>query len=224
MLEPLAAELGARALAVDLSEPAEVDRLVAECRRGRHPRRERRAAGRGTLEIFTVEEIDRALDVNLRAPIVLAHALLPAMLARRRGQLVFISSIAGKAAVPGDPRSTTPSKFGLRGFAAALRADLHGTGVGVSRVFPGFIRDAGMYVDAGVELPPGVGTRRPEDVARGVVARSSATAPRSTSRRCRLRLGRRVRDEHARPRRRRRSQARADEIARTMVKNLGDKR
>ena len=46
---------------------------------------------------------------------------------------------------------------------------MHGSGVGVSAVFPGFISDAGMFADAGVELPPGVGTRTPEDVARAVV-------------------------------------------------------
>ena len=57
----------------------------------------------------------------------------------------------------------------MRGFALGLRADLHASGVGVSTVFPGFIRDAGMFADAGVKLPPGVGTRAPEDVARAVV-------------------------------------------------------
>jgi short-subunit dehydrogenase len=36
-------------------------------------------------------------------------------------------------------------------------------------VFPGFIRDAGMFADSEVKLPPGVGTRAPEDVARAVV-------------------------------------------------------
>jgi short-subunit dehydrogenase len=50
-----------------------------------------------------------------------------------------------------------------------MRAELHGTGVGVSAVFPGFIRDAGMFADAGVKLPRGVGTRSPEDVAKAVV-------------------------------------------------------
>ena len=172
VLEPLAAELGARAIAADLSVRG----------RGRAPARRRPARSTswwrtprcrppGGWRPSRVEEIDRALDVNLRAPIVLAHALLPAMLERRRGQLVFISSLAGKAAAPGDPLYNA-TKFGLRGFAAALRADLHGSGVGVSGVFPGFIRDAGMFADAGVELPPGVGTRTPEDVA----ARASSTA------------------------------------------------
>ena len=42
--------------------------------------------------------------------------------------------------------------------------------MGVSAVLPGFIRDAGMFADAGVELPSGVGTRTPEDVAGAVVS------------------------------------------------------
>jgi short-subunit dehydrogenase len=42
--------------------------------------------------------------------------------------------------------------------------------VGVSVVLPGFIRDAGMFADSGAPLPPGVGTRSPEDVARAVVS------------------------------------------------------
>ncbi len=169
VLEPLAAELGARALAVDLSDRAEVERLLERGRRGRHPRRQRGAARlRARSRASRVEQIDRALDVNLRAPIVLAHALLPAMLERGRGHLLFMSSLAGKAATPGTSLYNA-TKFGLRGFASALRADLHGSGVGVSAVFPGFIRDAGMFADAGVKLPPGVGTRQPEDVARAVV-------------------------------------------------------
>ncbi len=69
-----------------------------------------------------------------------------------------------------DPRCTTRRKYGLRGFAAALRPELHNSGVGVSAVFPGFIRDAGMFADSGAKLPPGVGTRSPEDVAKAVVS------------------------------------------------------
>ena len=77
VLEPLAAELGARALAVDLSDSRRGRSSADGGRRRRHPRRQRRAAGSGRLETFTIEEIDRALDVNLRAPIALAHALAP---------------------------------------------------------------------------------------------------------------------------------------------------
>jgi len=170
VLEPLATELdGARTLAVDLSDAAaleslavsvgEVDILIANAG----------LPGAGRLESFTIEEIDRALDVNLRAPIVLAHALAPAMVKRGRGHLLFMSSLAGKTATPGTAIYNA-TKFGLRGFAAALRADLRAHGVGVSTVFPGFIRDAGMFAETGVKLPPGVGTSSPEDVARAVVS------------------------------------------------------
>jgi len=168
VLEPLAAELGARALVVDLSDHAEVDRLVQAAGAVDVLLANAALPAAGRLESFTQAEVDRTLDVNLRAPVTLAHALLPAMLARRRGHLVFISSISGKTAVPGNPLYHA-TKYGLRGFAAALRTDLHGSGVGVSCIFPGFIRDAGIFAESGVKLPPGVGTRSPEDVARAVV-------------------------------------------------------
>jgi short-subunit dehydrogenase len=168
LLEPLAAELDARPLAVDLCEPAEIDRLVRESGEVDILVANAALPASGTLDSFTVEEIDRALDVNLRAPIVLAHELVPGMLERRRGHLLFMSSLSGKAATLGAALYNA-SKFGLRGFTAALRADLRDTGVGVSGVFPGFIRDAGMFAESGVSLPPGIGTRSPEDVARAVV-------------------------------------------------------
>jgi uncharacterized protein len=168
VLEPLATELGARSLVVDLADRAAVDALAGEASETDILLANAALPATGTLDSFTVEEIDRALDVNLRAPIVLARALTPRMVERGSGQLVFISSLSGKAATPRTAMYNT-SKFGLRGLSSALRADLHGTGVGVSAIFPGFIRDAGMFADAGVKLPPGIGTKTPEDVARAVV-------------------------------------------------------
>jgi len=167
-LDALAAELGARALAVDLSDRVQVDRLIDDAGAVDLLIANAALPGSGRIETFSVEELDRALEVNLRAPIVLAHALLPAMLARRNGHLLFMSSLSGKSATTGSAVYSA-TKFGLRGFAAGLRADLHASGVGVSTVFPGFIRDAGMFANSGVRLPPGVGTRSPEDVARAVV-------------------------------------------------------
>ena len=80
-----------------------------------------------------------------------AHALLPAMLQRARGHLLFMSSIAGKTTVPGNPLYHA-TKFGLRGFAGGLRADLHGSGVGVSCIFPGFIRLSGSSARLSVRM------------------------------------------------------------------------
>ncbi len=168
VLEPLAAELGGRALAVDLSDRAEVARLVAEAGDVDILVANAALPASGTLDSFSIEEVDRALEVNLRAPVILAHELAPAMVARGSGQLVFISSLSGKATTPG-ASVYCASKFGLRGFAGGLRTDLRPTGVGVSAIFPGFISEAGMFAEANVELPKGVGTSTPEQVAEAVV-------------------------------------------------------
>jgi short-subunit dehydrogenase len=168
VLEPLAAELGAAAFAVDLNTTAHVEHLVKEAGEVDILVANAGIPAAGRLETFTLKQVNRTLDVNLRAPVVLAHVLLPGMLDRGHGHLVFMSSIAGKTTVPGAPLYHT-TKFGLRGLAAGLRADLHGSGVGVSCIFPGFIRDAGIFADSGAKLPPGAGTRSPEDVARRVV-------------------------------------------------------
>jgi uncharacterized protein len=168
VLDPLAQELSARTLLIDLAVSTEVERLVGEAGEVDILVANAALPASGPLESFSVEEIDRALNVNLRAPIILAHGLLPQMVARGGGHLVFMSSLAGKAATAGSSLYNA-SKFGLRGFAAAVRADLRDSNVGVSAVFPGFIRDAGMFADAGATLPPGIGTRTPEDVAAAVI-------------------------------------------------------
>lgn len=168
VLGPLATELDARAIAVDLADSGEVRRLIDEAGAVDILIANAALPASGPLESYSVEQIDRSLDVNLRAPIVLAHALLPAMVERGRGHLMFIGSLQSKAPTPGAALYNA-SKFGLRGFATALRGDLHSSGVGVSIVYPGFIRDAGMFAETGVKLPPGVGTRSPDDVARAVL-------------------------------------------------------
>lgn len=124
--------------------------------------------GTGRIDQRSNEELVRVLRVNLEAPICTTRALLPAMLERGRGHFVYISSLAGKAA---SPRSSmyNASKFGLRGFALALRQDLHGSGVGASLVTPGFIREAGLFADSNTKPPPGMGTGTPGQVAAAVV-------------------------------------------------------
>jgi short-subunit dehydrogenase len=168
VLEPLAASLDARALPVDLADREDAARLVHECGDVDVLVANAALPGSGLLDSYTTEQIDRALDVNLRAPILLAHALAPGMVERGGGQLVFIGSLAGKSANGGGSMYSA-TKFGVRGFALALRHDLADLGVGVTTINPGFIRDAGMFHESGAKLPPGVGTKRPEDVARAVV-------------------------------------------------------
>ncbi len=168
VLEPLASELGARAIESDLSVPDAPERLLAEAGEVDVLIANAALPGSGKLTSFSVEELDRALMVNLRAPMVMARALQESMVARGSGHMVFMSSLAGRAATP---RTSVynATKFGLRGFGLALREDLAPHGVGVSVVLPGFIRDAGMFAESGAKLPPWIGTKRPDDVARAVV-------------------------------------------------------
>jgi uncharacterized protein len=169
VLEQLRAELGERVETVvaDLTDRADVQRLAE--RQGVDLLVANAALpAAGKLTSFSAEQVDRALEVNLRAPMQIAHGLLPGMLERRGGHIVLISSLAGKVATPGGSIYSA-TKFGLRGFGYALGAELRGTGVGVTTVFPGFIRDAGMFAESGTKLPRGVGTRTPEHVAAAVV-------------------------------------------------------
>jgi len=168
LLHELARELDARALRADLSRREEAEQLAADAGPVDILVANAGLQGGGRLERYDIAELDTVLDVNLRAPLVLARLLMGHMVDRRRGQLVFMSSQNGKAAAP---RASlyNATKFGLRGFAHALRADLHDSGVGVSVISPGFIRDAGIFARSGVRLPPWLGTRSPQDVADALV-------------------------------------------------------
>jgi short-subunit dehydrogenase len=165
---PLAKELGAQVLLADLTDRASVARLADDAAGVDVVIANAALPASGAVLDFSVEEIDRALDVNLRSPMTLARVVTPGMVGRGRGHLVFISSIAGKVAARYSAIYSA-TKFGMRGFALGLREDLKGTGVGVTTIYPGFIRDAGMFASTGVELPKGIGTRSPEDVARAVL-------------------------------------------------------
>jgi short-subunit dehydrogenase len=169
VLDGLAQETRGRALACDLANRSDLDRLIAGTGEVDVLIANAALPASGPLLDYDQGRIDRALDVNLRSPIALARALAPGMVARGRGHLVFISSLQGKAATPNSSLYVA-TKFGLRGFALALREDLRSAGVGVSVVMPGFIRDAGMFADSGVRLPFGIGTRTPEQVAAAVIS------------------------------------------------------
>ena len=160
-LEPLAQELGARVCVADLSHREDVERLAVEAGNVDVLIANAGIPAGGLLTDLTQAQIDEMLEVNLRAPIALTRALTPGMIERRRGHVVFLSSLQGKAATP-VASIYSATKFGLRGFGLALREDLRDYGVGVSVVLPGFIRDAGMFADAGVRLPRGSAPGRPK--------------------------------------------------------------
>lgn len=169
-LAELERELGdhATVIAAELADPSEVARLAQEAGPVDVLVANAALPATGMLESFSDVEIDRALNINLRAPMQLARALLPAMRERGSGQIVLISSLSGKIPTP-TSSVYCATKFGLRGFGFALHEELRGTGVGVTTVFPGFVRDAGMFVDSGAKVPWTLGTRSPQQVADAVL-------------------------------------------------------
>jgi len=156
-----------RIVVADLAEDGEAERLAAAAAGVDILVANAGLPGAGWLAEFSAEEVKRALRVNLEAPMLLARALFPEMLERGAGHLVFISSLSGKSA---SPRTSiyNATKFGLRGFALGLRTDLAPRGIGVSLVSPGFVRDAGMFAEAGGKTPPLLGTTTPTAVADAV--------------------------------------------------------
>ncbi|MEY2881459.1 MAG: hypothetical protein RLZZ15_3839 [Verrucomicrobiota bacterium] len=96
-------------------------------------------AGAFTMAPFvetTVAEFDRMIATNLRSAFLVTRAFLPAMTARRRGDIFFMSSIAGLGAYP-NAAGYCAAKFGVTGLAKVLRAETKGTGVRVCCVHPG---------------------------------------------------------------------------------------
>lgn len=83
-----------------------------------------------------VAEFDRIVAANLRSAFLVTRAFLPAMLRRKRGDIFFMSSIAGLAAYP-NGAAYCAAKFGVTGLAQVLRAETKGTGVRVCCVHPG---------------------------------------------------------------------------------------
>ncbi|MEZ5258033.1 MAG: SDR family NAD(P)-dependent oxidoreductase [Ilumatobacteraceae bacterium] len=81
------------------------------------------------------------IEIDLMSQIAATQALLPHVTGRGSGQLVFISSIAGKVGVP-MRTAYSAAKFGLVGYADALRAELSQTGVTVHVIYPGSVATA----------------------------------------------------------------------------------
>ncbi|WP_405997740.1 SDR family NAD(P)-dependent oxidoreductase [Streptomyces sp. NBC_00829] len=167
-LDPLAERYGARTVLADLGDADDVRRLADEAAGTDILIANAALPSSGDLLDYTPEQMDRALAVNLRAPMMLARLLSPAMVEARRGHIAFVGSLCGLAATKSSSLYTA-TKFGLRGFALAFRQDLHGTGVGVSIVQPGFVRDLGMFAATGAKTPAGVRTVTPRQVVNATV-------------------------------------------------------
>lgn len=172
VLRSLADETGAEILVADLTDRDDQERvcavaltcdgIVANAGIGEEPDLDGDPAAATAV-------VDRVIEVNLRAPIVLAQRYATARIAAGQpGAIVLIGSLSGVSATPGT-HMYNATKFGLRGFSLSFAQELAGSGVTCSLVAPGFIAEAGMHHDSGMVLPSGVRKKRPVDVAQGVV-------------------------------------------------------
>ncbi|HVT21831.1 MAG TPA: SDR family NAD(P)-dependent oxidoreductase, partial [Mycobacteriales bacterium] len=100
----------------------------------------------GELAGFTSDDLRRLYDVNALAPAELTRQVLPAMQARARGRVVFISSLSAQVALPG-LTAYSATKALVSQLAEGLRRDLRGTGVGVTTAELGPV-DTGLYDEA----------------------------------------------------------------------------
>jgi NAD(P)-dependent dehydrogenase (short-subunit alcohol dehydrogenase family) len=81
---------------------------------------------------------DQTFRLNLRAPMVLAKALLPKMIAKREGAVINIGSVSGKTG-EANGAAYSASKFGLIGFTQSLYEEVREHGIKVAVILPGFV-------------------------------------------------------------------------------------
>ena len=175
-LQSVAAETGGLALAADLAAaggpaqlaeaalraagPAGIDLLVNNAGIG----------WAGPIEQMTAEQAAGLIAVDLTAPVQLTRLLVPGMIARGRGHIVFVSSIAGATGVRGEAVYSA-AKAGLGCFAESLADEISGRGVGVSVIVPGVI-DTPFFERRGRPYD----RRRPAPLPPERVARALVTA------------------------------------------------
>jgi short-subunit dehydrogenase len=116
-------------------------------------------------------EIEAVLDLNLTSAVILSRLVLPGMLARERGHIVNISSMAGRTSFP-YTEAYAAAKDGLIGFTRVLRADYRRRGVSGSTLILGPVGGAGVGArtaeEVGIKLPP-VGLVSPTSVGKAAV-------------------------------------------------------
>jgi short-subunit dehydrogenase len=144
-LRDVAAAVGGHAVLGDLAVPGGPARVAADAVRvtGRVDILVSNAGvgWAGPLATMPPADIERLVAVNLTAPLLLTRALLPAMIARRCGHVVLVTSVAGAIGVAGEAVYAA-TKAGLACFAESMRLELADSRVGVTMVAPGVIATA----------------------------------------------------------------------------------
>jgi len=119
--------------------------------------------GFGPVHEKSEDDWQRVLDTNLKSVFLVSKAVAPSMIARGRGDIVNISSLAGKNTFAGGGIYCA-SKWGLQGLAGCMAEDLRAFGIRVSLVCPGSV--ATEFSGRGLKDPTKV--LKPEDVAHAV--------------------------------------------------------
>jgi short-subunit dehydrogenase len=117
-------------------------------------------------------DLEAVLELNLTSAVVLSRLVLPGMLARERGHIVNVSSMAGRVGFPAT-EAYGAAKDGLIGFTRVLRGDYGKRGVGASALILGPVRQAGIgqrtAEEIGLALPPRLFTVSPAQVGNATV-------------------------------------------------------
>ena len=93
---------------------------------------------RASVVSASLTDWDQTFRVNLRAPMALAKALLPNMIAKRAGAVINIGSVSGKTG-EANGAAYSASKFGLIGFTQSLYEEVREHGIKVAVILPGFV-------------------------------------------------------------------------------------
>lgn len=107
---------------------------------------------------WEIEDMERLMQVNFMGSLYFTKALLPAMVNRGSGWLVFIASVAGKIA-PADETIYAASKHAMVGFASSLSLEVEDAGVHVLTACPGAIRTE-FFDEEAMERLPAVARRQ----------------------------------------------------------------
>lgn len=176
-LEKLLADLAAAGIAAagipcDVGDPGKVERLVDHVTARLGPVDILvNNAGMGIIKPFaelTLEEWDGVFATNLRGMYLVTRAVLPGMRERKRGDIVNVSSLAGKRGFPGGT-AYSASKHAIMGFTESLMLEVRKEGIRVVAICPGSVDTKMIHAQTLFERDPDK-ILKPEDVASTVLA------------------------------------------------------